>query len=949
MGISQENEVAVKIIADSSPLKPGMDQAANDVEKASERMRSAVANMNTAVASEMSSLTSTLGNVRGMLAGVISVLAGGSFFKSAVEETRKLTGEANGLAKALGISTTEASALNVALGDIYSSSETFIGASQQLSRQLRTNEDGLNAMGLKTRDANGDFRNLKDLMFDAISVLRGYKEGTDRMLAAQEMFGRGGAEVMSMLKLTSEAMDEARQKADELGLTVGSENVKALREYKAAMNDLDDVISAAKKAIGDELMPHLTEMADWLSKTGPDAVNTLRSQIDTLGTVAIGTVLTASIRAMSLRLADATVSLVTTTQATRQAATAKLEAAQAAARSTAAIRDHAAMLLREAEAAVASATGMARLSVVTNTLIPARERLEAATRAAAAAERQLADAATASSMTLQAAGTVINALGGPLGAIITLLGFGATAWTAFGDKAKSAVDLANDEIEKGRAALARYNREKKFGTGDEGQLRASLETVENKISILVQTSGSKAAAENLAALRKEAEALQAALNNIEAGKGQKEESGGRGYVPPPDKIKADPHKSEMPGWEASLSKDKSAFMLMNEMREMSLEDEKAYWDKKLDVLNQGDKEYGAVMKKSADLDLQILKKSAKDGQEISREKLDERKNYALNAVAIEEQSAQEMFALGKISKEELLNEEARFLEDRHQIEIAAMEVRLADLSNDAAKNAVEIEKANNQKLAMERKFQLDKRKIESQISLEKMTPQMNVFKSMETSFGQAITGMLTRAQTFRQALGSVFNALVSQGVQMGVKMLSNWIFTESAKTAATTAGVATRTATEQAGAGQSLLIQAGTAIKTILTNAYEAMAGAFKAIVGIPYIGPILAPAAAGAAFATVSGYASSIPSAEGGWDIPSGINPITQLHEDEMVLPAHIANPLRASLNNGQEGGGTGGGAVHHHYHIKAFDGQDVKRVLMKHKNSVVAALKEADRGFVR
>lgn len=36
------------------------------------------------------------------------------------------------------------------------------------------------------------------------------------------------------------------------------------------------------------------------------------------------------------------------------------------------------------------------------------------------------------------------------------------------------------------------------------------------------------------------------------------------------------------------------------------------------------------------------------------------------------------------------------------------------------------------------------------------------------------------------------------------------------------------------------------------------------------------------------------IPSAAGGWDIPAGINPLTQLHENEMVLPAEHAQTIR-------------------------------------------------------
>ena len=44
-----------------------------------------------------------------------------------------------------------------------------------------------------------------------------------------------------------------------------------------------------------------------------------------------------------------------------------------------------------------------------------------------------------------------------------------------------------------------------------------------------------------------------------------------------------------------------------------------------------------------------------------------------------------------------------------------------------------------------------------------------------------------------------------------------------------------------------------------MTSAWEAMAGAYKAIAGIPYIGPVLAPVAAGAAFIAVAALAKNV------------------------------------------------------------------------------------------
>ena len=40
--------------------------------------------------------------------------------------------------------------------------------------------------------------------------------------------------------------------------------------------------------------------------------------------------------------------------------------------------------------------------------------------------------------------------------------------------------------------------------------------------------------------------------------------------------------------------------------------------------------------------------------------------------------------------------------------------------------------------------------------------------------------------------------------------------------------------------------------------------------------------------------------SARGGYDIPSGVNPVVQAHEEEMILPRNISNGLRGLIEGG-------------------------------------------------
>jgi len=95
--------------------------------------------------------------------------------------------------------------------------------------------------------------------------------------------------------------------------------------------------------------------------------------------------------------------------------------------------------LQAAQASVAAASGMARLTVVENLLIPAQQRLAAATLATNAAQ---------SGGSLLAGGLrgALGLLGGPIGIITTLLTLGATAWVLWGNNAKTAAQQAETAI-----------------------------------------------------------------------------------------------------------------------------------------------------------------------------------------------------------------------------------------------------------------------------------------------------------------------------------------------------------------------------------------------------------------------------------------------------------------------------------------------------------------------
>lgn len=240
---------------------------------------------------------------------------------------------------------------------------------------------------------------------------------------------------------------------------------------------------------------------------------------------------------------------------------------------------------------------------------------------------------------------------------------------------------------------------------------------------------------------------------------------------------------------------------------------------------------------------------------------------------------------------------------------------------------------------------------------------------------QGIQSLMNGTLTWNNATRAVLTDLGAFVLQSATKELQGWLRIQTmklakkygfitaetaaeasgqaAQTGATIAGEATRTGVTASGGLARLGLKATEAIKGIMMSAWEAMAGAFKAMVSIPYIGPVLAVGAGAAAFGLVAGLAGKIKSARGGYDIPSGVNPITQLHEDEMVLPAQHANTIRelgkSTFNSGMSDDSdiTGQGGENAVLNIQAWDSRDIKRFMKKHGREIAGGLKGYRRGF--
>ncbi|HEZ0775672.1 TPA: tape measure protein [Neisseria meningitidis] len=401
-------------------------------------------------------------------------------------------------------------------------------------------------------------------------------------------------------------------------------------------------------------------------------------------------------------------------------------------------------------------------------------------------------------------------------------------------------------------------------------------------------------------------------------------------------------KDPMQAWEEEIKAQKLAHREMQREtlthQEWDLAREAEYWRAKLATVDANGKTGVKIREKILTLEDQLSKQSteAKMNQVAEWEKLDKHK------LEMEKDAADQALADGRISQLERLDMEIKFENRRYQIAYDALQERIALAEQDPTYSQTAIDKLKAQmgelgqghertQAKNEGKRENQRRKDAPNVMEMLQDGGKNVWQEAQQQMSQAFTAMLTRAQSFRQAMNGFFKSMGQTFIQeMVTKPLMGLMRRMVQESAIYKMIFGTKETLETAAAAKTAATKATETTAVVGSNAVQAASGAAASQASIPYVGPILAVAAMAAMMAAVMGLmgggggsqttttTTRIPSAAGGWDIPAGINPLTQLHENEMVLPAEHAQTIREMA--GQQGGSdstiiinsTGGDFIH-------------------------------------
>jgi TP901 family phage tail tape measure protein len=309
----------------------------------------------------------------------------------------------------------------------------------------------------------------------------------------------------------------------------------------------------------------------------------------------------------------------------------------------------------------------------------------------------------------------------------------------------------------------------------------------------------------------------------------------------------------------------------------------------------------------------------------------------------------QMFQVSKLQElaqlQGLLQTEESIRLDAIQRQIDAEKAKRDEGRDYDAKKIAEMEA---QKYALDQQYEQKRQQLDQQTALEMAKYNIQAHQAVQTSFEGLFSSVLKLDTSLQKMALNFWNSMSTAIDNIAAKMLAEKLFgpggmfTDQVNSvlsavglpAMKSAGDATNAAAMSAAA--TMLNTAGTTLTTagtelagivteslsfsadMLTDAAVQLTAAAEAIVAAA------GASGGGGAISAIASVAQIAYAAPHGFDVPPGLSPVTQLHPEEMVLPADLANRVRGFTERGASSSSGGGHTINIHGDMYGLD--DIK-----------------------
>lgn len=205
-----------------------------------------------------------IGKAGAAAAGMLASLGAGISIAGLVAFVRKAVDAADEMSKLsqrTGVAVKDIAGLQLAFQQSGLSADEFGTTMGRMSRNMVDNAKAFDAMGVKTKDAAGKMRSVRDVLGDVADKFKSYEDGAAKVALANEAFGKGADRLIPLLNGGREALEEFDATAQRLGLTMDETTGKQAEKFNDTMELIGMGVQGTARKIAGELLPTMVGLA----------------------------------------------------------------------------------------------------------------------------------------------------------------------------------------------------------------------------------------------------------------------------------------------------------------------------------------------------------------------------------------------------------------------------------------------------------------------------------------------------------------------------------------------------------------------------------------------------------------------------------------------------------------------------------------------------------------
>lgn len=221
------------------------------------------ADMNTAqgvVSSAVNKMQSAVDGLKKGIAGLAAGLTVGAF-SAAIKNQLDIADAMGKTAERTGLAVKDVAGLKLAFDMSGVSSDKLETSLGKMAKNMAEGSKAFGAMGVQIKNADGTLRSTRDVLGDVADKFAGYRDGAEKTALAQELFGKSGTEMISVLNAGRAGLDEMDAQAKRLGLTLDEEATAKATQFNDTLTLLQAGGEGFTRQIAGRLAPTLASLA----------------------------------------------------------------------------------------------------------------------------------------------------------------------------------------------------------------------------------------------------------------------------------------------------------------------------------------------------------------------------------------------------------------------------------------------------------------------------------------------------------------------------------------------------------------------------------------------------------------------------------------------------------------------------------------------------------------